>query len=317
VISEPSVVAIDKKSREVLAIGTRAKEMVGRTPASIVAIRPLRDGVVSDFDVTEKMLSYFIGAVHDRLARVAAPRVVVGISSGVTEVEKRAVQEAALNAGARAAYLIEEPMAAAIGARLPVTESRGSMIIDIGGGTTEVAVISLGGVVVSRSMRTAGDELDEAIVQYVRQKYNLLIGERMAEEAKIRIGSAYPLDEELTLSIRGRNLVTGLPQGVEMSSVEVREALSGPLDAIVDLVRDALDSTPPELVADLMEDGMITAGGGALLRGLATRLSDATKMKVVVADDPIACVVKGAAQVFEEPRLEAVLAGARRPAVRT
>jgi rod shape-determining protein MreB len=260
VINEPSVVAIDKRTKKALAIGAEAKEMVGRTPANIVAIRPLRDGVISDFDITERMLHYFIHKVQDRRRFwVPSPRVVVGIPSGVTEVEKRAVHDAALSAGARDAYLVEEPMAAAIGAGLAVSESIGNMVVDIGGGTTEVAVISLGGIVVSRSIRIAGDEMDEEIIQYARQKYNLLIGERMAEHTKVAIGSAYPLPQEQTITIRGRNLITGLPEAVEVSSVEIREALSGPIGLIVEAVKDTLDETPPELVADLMEQGIVLA----------------------------------------------------------
>ena len=314
VINEPSVVAIEKKSRKILAIGAEAKEMVGRTPANIVAVRPLRDGVISDFEVTERMLHYFIHKVHDRvLTPMPRPRVVVGIPSGVTEVEKRAVHDAAINAGAREAYLIEEPMAAAIGAGLPVTESMGSMIVDIGGGTTEVAVISLGGIVVSTSLRVAGDEMDEAIINYARQKYNLLIGERMAETAKITIGSAYPLEEEQTMVLRGRNLITGLPQAVEVSSVEIREALSGPVNLIIEAIRDTLDDTPPELVADLMEHGIVLVGGGALLQGLAQRIEEETKMRVRVADDPMACVARGAGAVLEDlDALSVVLASTQR-----
>jgi len=317
VINEPSVVAIDKKSKKVLEVGAAAKEMVGRTPANIVAIRPLRDGVISDFLVTEKMLQYFITKVHDRaILPMPRPRVVIGIPSGCTEVERRAVKEAAENAGAREAYLIEEPMAAAIGADLPVTESIGSMIVDIGGGTTEVAVIALGGIVVSTSIRVAGDEMDEAIIQYARQKYNLFIGERMAETTKIAIGSAYPLEQEQTMTIRGRNLITGLPQAVEVSSVEIREALSGPVGIIVETVRDTLDDTPPELVADLMENGIVLAGGGALLQGLAQRLQEETKMRVIVADNPLECVVKGAGKVLEDlDNLAKVLSMTQRPGV--
>ena len=268
VINEPSVVAIDSRTKRVLAIGTEAKEMVGRTPGNIVAIRPLRDGVISDFDVTEQMLHYFIHKVHSRMVlRVPRPRVVVGIPSGVTEVEKRAVYDATLSAGAREAYLIEEPMAAAIGAGLPVSDALGSMIVDIGGGTTEVAVISLGGIVVARSIRVAGDEMDEDIINYCRQKYNLLIGEQMAERVKIEAGSAYPLEPELTVEIRGRNLITGLPEAIDVSSVELREALRNSVGIIVDTVRQAIDETPPELIADLMEHGIALAGGGALLKG--------------------------------------------------
>lgn len=300
VIHEPSVVAIEKKSKRVLAIGSEAKEMIGRTPANIIAVRPLRDGVISDFDVTEKMLHYFINKAHERSRMpLPRPRVVVGIPSGVTEVEKRAVHDAALSAGAREAYLIEEPMAAAIGAGLPITEAIGSMIVDVGGGTTEVAVISLGGIVVIRSIRIAGDEMDEEIVQYARQKYNLLIGERMAERVKIAIGSACPLPEEKSMTIYGRNLITGLPQAIEVSSVEIREALSGSVGTIVATVKECIDATPPELVADLVEQGIALAGGTSQLQGLAERLTQETKMRVYVADDPVTCVVRGAGQVLE------------------
>lgn len=301
VINEPSWVAIEKKTKKVLAIGSEAKEMVGRTPANIVAIRPLRDGVISEFDITEKMLHYFIAKVHDQvILPIPRPRVVVGIPEGCTEVEKRAVYDATISAGAREAYLIEEPKAAALGAGLPITEAMGSMIIDIGGGTTEMAVFALGGIVVSRSIRVAGDEMDEDIIQYARQKYNILIGERMAEKAKIEIGSAYPLPEEMTMILRGRNLITGLPQAIEVSSVEIREALSGALNVIVDTVRSALDETPPELVADLMEQGIALAGGVAQLRGIAERLADETKMNVYVAESPMTCVAHGAGMVLED-----------------
>jgi len=310
VINEPSWVAIEKKTKKILAIGNEAKEMVGRTPANIVAIRPLRDGVISEFDVTEKMLHYFIGKVHDHvILPIPRPRVVVGIPNGCTEVEKRAVYDATISAGAREAYLIEEPMAAALGAGLPITEAMGSMIIDVGGGTTEVAVFALGGIVVSRSIRVAGDEMDEDIMQYARQKYNILIGERMAERTKIEIGSAYPLPEETTTILRGRNLITGLPQAIEVSSVEIREAISGSLNVIVDTIKDALDETPPELVADLMEQGIALAGGVGLLRGLAERLTEETKMNVYVADDPMTCVARGAGLVLEDlDRLSKILA---------
>jgi len=301
VINEPSVVALETKSHKVLAIGAEAKEMVGRTPANIVAIRPLRDGVISDFDVTEKMLHYFINKVHERLVmRVPRPRVVIGIPSGVTEVEKRAVHDAATSAGAREVYLVEQPMAAAIGSGLPITESRGSMIVDIGGGTTEVAVISLGGIVISRSLRVAGDEMNEAIISYARQKYNLLIGERTAEQAKIDAGSAYPLEQELSVTLRGRNLITGLPEAVGVSGVGVREALSGPVSVISETVRDAIDETPPELISDLMEYGVQMSGGSAQLRGLDQRLAEELKMKVRVAEDPMTCVAIGAGMILEE-----------------
>lgn len=303
VINEPSVVAIDKKYKKVLAIGVEAKEMVGRTPANIIAIRPLRDGVISEFEVTKSMLEYFIRKVHQQTVlplSLYAPRVVVGIPSGVTEVEKRAVHDASLSAGARQTFLIEEPMAAAAGAGLSVTEPIGSMIVDIGGGTTEVAVFSLGGIVVSKSIRVAGDEMDEAIINYARQKYNLLIGQRMAERAKITIGSAYPLPEEQTITLRGRNLITGLPDAIEVSSVEIREALADDVSTIIDAVRSALDDTPPELIADLMENGITLAGGGALLQGLAERLSEETKIRVRVAEDPLTCVARGAGLVLED-----------------
>lgn len=300
VINEPSVVAIEKRSKKVLAVGDEAKEMVGRTPANIVAIRPLRDGVISDFDVTERMLHYFIRKVHERaLLPVARPRVVVGLPGGVTEVEKRAVHDACMNAGARQTLLIEQPMAAAIGAGLPVNEPVGSMIVDIGGGTSEMAVFSLGGIVVSRSLRIAGDEMDEEIMRYAREKYNLLIGQRMAERIKMAIGSAYPLPEEQSMTLRGRNLIAGLPEAVDISSVEVREALSSPVSMIVEELRAALEQTPPELIADLMEQGVTLAGGGALLKGLAERLSDETKMRVYVADDALTCVVRGGGIVLE------------------
>ncbi len=314
VINEPSVVAIDKRTKRPLAIGAEAKEMVGRTPGNIIAIRPLRDGVISDFDITERMLHYFIHKVHQRRRLFnPSPRVVVGIPSGVTEVEKRAVHDATLSAGAREAYLVEEPMAAAIGAGLPVGDSVGSMIVDIGGGTTEVAVISLGGIVVSRSIRVAGDEMDDEIIQYARQKYNLLIGERMAERTKIAIGSAYPLPEEQTITIRGRNLITGLPDFVEVSSVEIREALRGPIGVIVEAVRATLDETPPELVADLMEQGIVLAGGSSLLQGLPERLSEETRMRVYRADDPVTCVVRGAGAIVDDlDRYHKVLASTQR-----
>ena len=318
VIHEPSVVAMEKRTKKVLAIGAEAKEMVGRTPANIVAVRPLRDGVISDFEITEKMLRHFIDIVHAR-SRVPLPRprVAVGIPSGVTEVEWRAVRDAAFKAGAREVYTVEEPVAAAVGADLPISDSVGSMIVDIGGGTTEVAVLSLSGIVVSRSIRVAGDEMDEQIIQYARQKYNLLIGERMAERTKIAIGSAFPLPEEQTMTIRGRNLITGLPDAVEVSSIEIREALSGPVGAIVDTIKSAIDETPPELVADLMEQGIALAGGGSLLQGMPERLSEETRMRVYRADDPVTCVVRGAAKMFDLPEsIRASLTSTQRPGMR-
>ena len=293
--------AVDRKTRQVLAVGAEAKEMVGRTPNRIVAIRPLRDGVISDFEITESMLDNFIKKAHSRaLFNIPRPRVVIGVPSGVTEVEKRAVYDAAKSAGAREVYLIEEPMAAAIGAGLPVTEAHGSLVVDIGGGTTEVAVFSLGGIVVSRSIRVAGDEMDDDIINYARSKYNLLIGERMAEKVKIAIGSAFPLPEEKTMSLRGRNLVTGLPESIEVSSIEVREALSTSVNTIVETIRSTLDETPPELVADLMETGICMAGGGSMLQGLVERVADETNIHTWLAEDALTCVARGAEVVLEK-----------------
>ena len=295
IISEPSVVAMERRTKQVISVGAEAKAMVGKTPASIIAVRPLKDGVIADFDVVEKMMKHFIDK-----ARTRRPRVVVGVPSGVTEVERRAAKDAAENAGARKAYVVEEPMAAAIGAGLPVGDPVGSMIVDIGGGTTEVAIISLGGIVINHSLRVAGDEIDEAIVQFARREYNLLIGERMAEKAKIAGGSAYPLDEELTVVLRGRDLLTGLPKAVEVSSVELREGIAGPVTSIVEQVRAALEETPPELVADIMEHGIMLCGGGALLHGLDRRIMAETKMPVHIADDPLSCVARGAGRMVEE-----------------
>lgn len=304
IINEPSIVAIDRTNKRILAVGAAAKRMVGRTPANIVAVRPLKDGVISDFEVTERMLHYFIRAVHDRFGfGLPRPRVVVGIPSGVTEVEKRAVHDAALNAGARACYLIEEPLAAAIGAGLPVMEPSGSMVVDIGGGTTEVAVFSMGGQIVGRSVRTAGDEMDQDVINYARQVHNMAIGERTAEEIKIDIGSAYPLEEEMTVVMRGRDLATGLPKAVEVSSIELRDAIAPTVQAVVDSVRQTIEETPPELVADLMMQGIALAGGGALLKGLDRRLAQETKYPVWVAEDPITCVVRGTGEVLEEAKI--------------
>ncbi len=300
-INEPSWVAIEKRTRQPLAIGAEAKEMVGRTPANVIAIRPLRDGVISEFEITQAMLEYFIGKAHEQsIVPVPRPRVVIGIPSGVTEVEKRAVYDAAMSAGAREVGLIEEPVAAALGAGLPVNEIRGSMVVDIGGGTSEVAIMSMGGVVVSRSLRVAGDELDQDIVQFMRNKYNLLIGERMAEQVKMTVGSAYPLPTEKTMRVRGRNLVTGLPEELEISSVEVREAVSSSVQVIIDTIKDALDEAPPEIVADLMENGICLAGGGALLLGLKERLTDELNLRVWVAEDPLTCVARGAGMVLDD-----------------
>jgi rod shape-determining protein MreB len=303
-LNEPSWVAIEKKSKRPLAIGAEAKEMVGRTPANVTAIRPLRDGVISEFDITEAMLEYFIGKAHEQsIVPVPRPRVVIGIPSGATEVEKRAVYDATMAAGARETYLVEEPTAAALGANLPVGDVRGSMIVDIGGGTTEMAVFSMGGIVVSRSLRVAGDEMDQDIINYVRNKYNLLIGERMAERIKLAVGSAYPLKEEKTFPVRGRNLVSGLPEAIEISSVEVREALASSVRVIIDTLKDAIDEVPPELVADLMEIGVCLAGGGSQLQGLPDRLSNELHMHVWLAEDPMTCVARGAGLILEDLEL--------------
>jgi rod shape-determining protein MreB len=301
VIAEPSVVAKDQRTGQILAIGAEAKRMVGRTPASIIAVRPLKDGVISDFDITEQMLNYFIRKVHSsRALLLPRPRVIVGIPSGVTEVEKRAVQDAAISAGARWARLVEEPMAAAIGAGLPVNEPTGSMIVDIGGGTTEVAVTSLGGIVISRSIRIGGDEMDSDIVQYARREFNLLMGERTAEDIKIAIGSAYPLDEEVSTYFRGRDLLTGLPRSIEVTSAQIREAIEPSIESIVDAIKATIEETPPELIADVMDQGIYLAGGGALLRGLDTRVAEATQMAVHVAEDPLTCVVRGCGMIVED-----------------
>ncbi len=309
VINEPSVVAINQKSREILAIGNEARKMVGRTPAHIVAIRPLVDGVVSDFEVTEQMLRYFIDKVHrEKFSLFPRPRVVVGIPYGVTEVERRAVEEAALNAGARQVYLIEEPVAAAIGARLPIQEAAGNMIVDIGGGTTEVAVISLGGIVASRSLRIAGDEMNQDIIDFARDKFNLMLGERTAEEIKIAIGSATDLGENLTLPMRGRDLVSGLPKEIIISDEQIRTALKKSVQQIVEAIRITMEETPPELVADIMEKGIILCGGGALLRGLDKLVREITLTTVHVADDPLTSVVRGTGLVLEDlETLKAVL----------
>ncbi|HUF61449.1 MAG TPA: rod shape-determining protein [Verrucomicrobiales bacterium] len=299
VLREPSVVAVKAGTSEVLAVGEDAKRMLGRTPGNIVAIRPLKDGVIADFEVTEAMLRHFIRKVHNRRT-VARPRVVIAVPSGITEVEKRAVEESARQAGAREVYLIEEPMAAAIGVGLPVQDASGNMIIDIGGGTTEVALISLSGIVYSRSVRVAGDELDEAIINYMKRAYNLMIGERTAEEIKIRLGSAYPYGKEMTMEVKGRDLVAGLPKTISITSQEIREAMLEPLNTIVDSVRVTLERCPPELAADLVERGMVLAGGGALLRGLDKLLSEETGLPVHVAEDPLSAVAEGAGKVLSE-----------------
>lgn len=299
VLREPSVVAIERDSRRVLAIGADAKRMLGKTPANIIAVRPLRNGVIADFEVTQEMIKYFIRKVHNRRSFLN-PRIVIGIPSGITEVEKRAVRESAEQAGAREVYLIEEPMAAAIGADLPISDPSGNMIVDIGGGTTELAVISLGGMVVSKSLDVAGDEFDEAILQYFRRKYNLLIGETTAEDVKIKIGSVYPLKEEQSLEVKGRDQVTGLPKIVKITSEEVRQALSEPVKLIVELIRSALEETPAELAADLVDRGIVLAGGGSLLKGFPELLTQETELPANLAMDPLTCVALGTGKFLEE-----------------
>lgn len=311
VLNEPSVVAIKRDSGEVLEVGEAAKRMVGRTPGNIIAIRPLRDGVIADFDTTQKMLHKFIfTAIKGR--PFVSPLVVVCVPSGVTEVEKRAVYDATKSAGARDAIIVEEPMAAAIGAGLPVEEPTGNMIVDIGGGTTEVAIISLGGVVTHRSIRVGGDEIDEAIMAYIKRHYNLMIGERTAEETKKSIGSAYILEEEQSLDVRGRDLVTGLPKTLEITSTEVREALAEPVRAIIDAVKSTLERTPPELAADVMDRGIMMTGGGSLLKGLDKLISEETGMPVHIAEEPLACVAIGTGKILENPNLQRLVAASPR-----
>ncbi len=299
VLREPSVVAIQAGTSKVLAVGEEAKRMLGRTPGSIVAIRPLKAGVIADFEITEAMLRYFIRKVHNR-RKMVRPRVIVAVPSGITEVEKRAVKDSATHAGAREVYLIEEPMAAAIGVGLPVQEPAGNMIVDIGGGTTEVALISLAGIVFSRSVRVGGDELDEAIIQYMKRVYNLLIGERTAEEIKITLGSAYPMGEETTMEVKGRDLVVGLPKTMTVTSEEIRESLKEPISQIVESVRVTLEHCPPELSADLVDRGLVLAGGGSLLRGIDRLLAEQTGLPVHVADDPLSAVAEGTGVVLHE-----------------
>ncbi|MGQ9631211.1 MAG: rod shape-determining protein [bacterium] len=299
VLREPSIVAVREGTKQVLAVGQEAKRMVGRTPGNIVAIRPMRDGVIADFEITEEMLRYFIIRCNSHRSLVK-PRIVIAVPSGITEVEKRAVRDSAESAGAREVFLIEEPMAAAIGAGLPITDPAGNMIVDIGGGTTEAAVISLSGIVHSESVRVGGDEFDEAIIQYCKRKYNVLIGERTAEEVKIAIGNAHPSVPEKVMEARGRDLVSGLPRTVELSSSEIREAISEPLVAIVDTIRTTLERTPPELAGDIVERGIIMAGGTSLLQGIDTHLSEITGLPVNLAEDPITCVVRGTGKVLDE-----------------
>jgi len=299
VLCEPSVVAIQAGTSNVLAVGEEAKRMLGRTPGNIIAIRPMRNGVIADFEITEAMLRYFIKKVHNS-RRLVRPRMVIAIPSGITEVEKRAVKDSALHAGAREVFMIEEPVAAAIGVGLPIHEPSGNMIIDIGGGTTEMAVISLAGIVFSKSIRIAGDEMDEAIINYLKKTYNLMIGERTAEEIKVKVGSAYPLDEELSMEVRGRDLVAGLPKMITVSSEEIREALAEPIAQIVEAIRITLERTPPELSADLMEKGLILAGGGSLLRGLDKLVAEETGLPVHIAEDPLTAVALGTGKVLNE-----------------
>ncbi len=300
-MNEPSVVAINKRTGQVLAIGKEAKRMVGKTPGHIVATRPLVDGVISNFEITQQMLKYFIDRVHQNsFSFMPRPRVLIGIPSGITEVEKKAVIDAATNAGARDAYLIEEPMAAAIGARLPVTDAHGNMVVDIGGGTSEIAVISLGGIVIARSLRVAGDEMNEDIVRYCRDEFNLLIGEKTAEDIKIAIGSAYPLKEGLTMPIRGRDLVSGLPKEVIANDEQIRDAISRSIRIIVNNVKTVIEETPPELIADIMQRGIILAGGGGLIRGLDKLIANQTEMPVRMMEDPLTAVVRGAGIVLED-----------------
>jgi len=299
VLKEPSVVAIHKDTQQVLAVGAKAKNMLGRTPGSIEAIRPMKDGVIANFEITEIMLRHFIRQVHNRKTLVR-PRIIVCVPSGITQVERRAVRDSAESAGAREVFLIEEPMAAAIGVGLPIQEASGNMILDIGGGTTEIAVISLAGIVYSKSIRVGGDEMDESIVNYVKRSYNLLIGERTAEEVKIQIGSAYPMDDRRTMEVKGRDLVTGVPKTIIITDEEVREALNEAVQSIVDVVKIALERTPPELSSDIVDKGIVLAGGGGLIRGLDILLREETGLPITVAEDPLIAVVMGTGKVLDE-----------------
>lgn len=301
VLCEPSVVAIYKNTGVPLAVGEEAKLMLGKTPGSIVAIRPMKDGVIADFDVTEEMMRYFIRKAYRRRTPIR-PRIVIAVPSGITEVEKRAVKDSALRAGAREVIPIEEPIAAAIGVGLPIAEPQGSMIIDIGGGTTEIAVISLGGIVYARSIRVGGDEMDEAVIEHMKKNYNLMIGERTAEEIKIKIGSSWPMEEEIIIEVRGRDLISGLPKFIKVNSTEIRDALQGPLKEIVDAAKVTLERTPPELASDLIERGIVLCGGGALLRGMDKLISEETGLACFVADDPLTAVVLGTGKILEDQR---------------
>lgn len=306
VVSEPSVVAIKKDTKQILAVGEEARRMIGRTPAAIIAVRPLKDGVISDFDSTEAMIRYFIHQVYEeypKLLKIKRPRVVIGIPSSITEVESRAVIDAAMSAGARKVYIIEEPMAAAIGSALPIDDASGSMIVDIGGGTTGIAIISLGGIVVDTTIRVAGNVIDEEILNFVRNKYNLQIGQKFAEDIKIAIGSVKPLKKEREVEVKGRDLVTGLPKIITMSSIEVREAMIKVVDKIVDAIKEALEQTPPEILSDLLEKGITLAGGGALIEGLDRYLEEKLQTPVIIADDPLNAVVRGTEILLEEIEL--------------
>lgn len=314
VLREPSIVAVKAGTTQVLAVGEEAKRMLGRTPGNITAIRPLKDGVIADFEITEAMLRHFITKAHGT-RRLIRPRVVIAVPSGITEVEKRAVKDSALHAGAREVYLIEEPMAAAIGVGLPVTDPAANMIVDIGGGTTEVAIISLAGIVFSRSVRVAGDELDESIVNYIKRSYNILIGERTAEDIKLQLGSAFPLEKELSMNVKGRDLVAGLPKTVTITSQEIREALMEPITTILDAVRITLERCPPELSADLVDHGVVLAGGGALLRGLDQLIAQETGLPVHVAEDPLSAVVEGTGRALQEIEFLRVVAAQDRARV--
>ncbi len=301
-VSEPSVVAIEKQTNTVLAVGMEAKRMVGRTPGNIVAIRPIKEGVIADFAMTERMLEYFITKAHNRRAFVR-PRCVIGVPSRITEVEQRAVRESASQAGAREVYLIEEPVAAAIGAGLPITEPSGNMVVDIGGGTTDIAVISLGGIVCSESVKVAGDSMDDAIMSYIKRRYNLLIGDHMAERVKIEVGSAYPMEQAKTMMVKGRDMISGIPRTVVVNDAEIREALEDPIHAIVNALRTALENTPPELAGDIIDKGVVITGGGSLLPGLATRFQEDTNLPIITMEDPLTSVVYGVGKVLDEIEL--------------
>ncbi len=301
-LSEPSVVALEKQSNSVLAVGVEAKRMVGRTPGNIVAIRPIKEGVIADFAMTERMLEYFITKSHNRRAFVR-PRCIIGVPSRITEVEQRAVRESASQAGAREVYLIEEPVAAAIGAGLPITEPSGNMVVDIGGGTTDIAVISLGGIVCSESVKVAGDSMDDAIMSYIKRRYNLLIGDHMAERVKIEVGSAYPLEQAKTMMVKGRDMISGIPRTVVVNDSEIREALEDPIHSIVNALRTSLENTPPELAGDIIDKGVVITGGGSMLPGLATRFQEETNLPIITVEDPLTSVVYGVGKVLDEIEL--------------